>query len=70
MITTDFIAASVFLICETFIVILKFNGKMRHPSKKLERLIITADVLAIVCLAYILTMRAIPYIYLAIKEGL
>ena len=66
--TIDILAASVFLVCETFAIVTDIKYRHRQPSKRLNVLLWIAEILAVTSLVYLATLRAIPYVWYCMRD--
>ena len=66
----DIMAATIFMVCETFLLIFQLLGKFRNPSRRLDRLSSLAGVLAVLSLLYLVGLRFLPYAWICIREAI
>lgn len=63
----DFVAASIFLVCETFAIVNDLRYRNRQMPKRLDAILWIAEILAVVSIIYLATLRIFPYAWFYMK---
>ena len=63
----DFVSASIFLVCLSFLLLLWNTDLFRRPCRRMRIIEEIADALMIASLLYIVTMRLVPYAWWCIR---